>query len=71
MTLFHESVLLFFLSVQKSGIDHSDLLKELPVTIRNSRLMNALLCELEARDTQPKRMDFLGLSSRYCIHLVV
>ena len=54
-----------FLSVQKAGLDHKDMLKELPVTIRNSRLMNALLCELDTRDTQPKKMDFLGLSSRY------
>ncbi|XP_064383314.1 eukaryotic translation initiation factor 3 subunit H-like [Halichondria panicea] len=50
-------------SVQKAGLDHKDMLKELPVTIRNSRLMNALLCELDTRDTQPKKMDFLGLSS--------
>ncbi len=60
-----------FVSVQRSGLQHGDLLKELPVTIRNSRLMNALLCELDAKDTQPKKMDLLGLSSRYNISIYV
>ena len=56
---------LFFPSVQRSGVGHKDVLKELPVTIRNSRLVNALLCELDTRNTEPKRMDFLGLSTRW------
>ncbi len=46
------------------GIDHTDVLVELPVTIRNSRLLNCLLCELGTRDTQPDKMEYLGLSAR-------
>ena len=46
------------------GIDHTDVLVELPVTIRNSRLINCLLCELMARDTKPDKMEYLGLSAR-------
>lgn len=58
-------VILCCISVVRAGIGHKDVLKELPIVIRNSRLVNALLCELEIRDVEPKRMDFLGLSSRY------
>ncbi len=66
--IFHlhvRDILLVDRSVQRSGLQHGDLLKELPVTIKNSRLMNALLCELDTRDTQPKKMNLLGLSSRF------
>jgi len=50
-------------SVQKASIGHNQVLKELPVTIRNSRLDAALLCELERQTNTPEKMDFLGLSS--------
>jgi hypothetical protein len=49
------------------GIDHTDVLRELPVTIKNSRLLNCLLCELGMRDTQPDKMEYLGLSARYSV----
>ena len=57
-------------SVAEAGIDHKDILVELPVTLRNSRLVNALLCELDVRDTKPDRSDFLGLSAR-CVCVCV
>ena len=50
-------------SVQRAGIDRSQVFKELPVAIRNSRLDAALLCELESQTSTPEKMDFLGLSS--------
>ena len=57
----------FFLycSVAEAKIDHKDILIELPVTLRNSRLVNSLLCELDTRDTKPDCTHFLGLSARY------
>ena len=51
-------------SVLTVGIDHTDVLIELPVTIRNSRLIDCLLCELGARNTQPDKMEYMGLSAR-------
>ena len=51
------------LSVQLAGIGHSDVLKELTVTIRNSRLINTLLCELDTQNTATEKMDFLALSA--------
>lgn len=51
-------------SVLTAGIDHSDLLVELPITIRNSRLMNSLMCELDTKNKEPDKMQFLGLSAR-------
>ena len=54
----------YFVSVFSAGIDHSDVLVELPVTIRNSRLINSLLCELDVRDTEPYKIDLMGLSAR-------
>ena len=51
-------------SVSAARMDHNDILMELPVTMRNSRLVKSLLSELDARNTKPDRMDFLGLSAR-------
>jgi len=59
-------------SVAEAGIDHKDILVELPVTLRNSRLVNSLLCELDVRDTKPDGFDFLGLSARcVCVCMCV
>ena len=52
-------------SVQKAKVVHSGLLKELPVSIRSSRLVNALLCELESSEPSHASEDYLGLSARY------
>ena len=60
----HHQDQLPFHSVQMAKIGHGDILKELSVTIRNSRLVNALLCELDARNSEPENTDFLKLSSR-------
>lgn len=51
-------------SVQKSGINHSNVLIELPVKLKNSRLVSSLLCELDSKNKDPSKMDFLGLSAR-------
>ena len=55
-------------SVLAMGIDHTDILVELPVSIKNSRLLNCLLCELTAKDKQPDKMEYLGLSARYFLY---
>ncbi len=51
-------------SVLARGIDHTDVLVELPITLRNSRLINCLLCELDSKDTKPDKMAYMGLSAR-------
>ena len=57
--------LIFFLhSVLDAGMTHSKLLVEIPVTLKPSRLENALLCELDAQDNMgSEKMEFLGLST--------
>lgn len=50
-------------SVLDAEMTHSKLLVELPVTLRISRLENALLCELDAQDVGSEKMEFLGLSA--------
>lgn len=50
-------------SVQQTGMGYSKILKELPVTVRNSKLMNSLLCELEMQSSTTPKPDFLGLSA--------
>lgn len=50
-------------SVLDVGMTHSNLLIELPVTLKTSRLENALLCELDSLDSGSEKMEFLGLSA--------
>ena len=50
-------------SVLGAGMTHSKLLIEIPVTLKASRLENALLCELDAQDMGSEKMEFLGLSA--------
>lgn len=50
-------------SVLGAGMTHSKLLIEIPVTLKTSRLENALLCELDAQDMGSEKMEFLGLST--------
>ena len=52
-------------SVQGSELYHMDLFEELPVFVRNSRLQNVLLCELEQKMTTTENScDFLSLATK-------
>lgn len=46
-------------------------MEELPVVIKNSHMVNSLLCELEEMSPSPKRYSFLDLSTRYYFILQV
>ena len=53
-------------SVQGSELYHMDLFEELPVFVRNSRLQNVLLCELEQKmTTTANSYDFLSLATKW------
>jgi len=52
-------------SVQGSELYHMDLFEELPVFVRNSRLQNVLLSELEQKMTSTANScDFLSLATK-------
>ena len=54
-----------FYSVQQAGILHNEILVEMPVTVRISRLAALVLCELgKESEASPQNM-LLGLSARY------
>lgn len=49
-------------SVRESSLKHTDMFEELPVILRNSHLVNALLCEMNNNTSSSPKMDFLNLS---------
>lgn len=50
-------------TIKELKLNHENFMEELPVVIRNSHLVNSLLCELEDLDRTPKRQSFFDLST--------
>jgi len=50
-------------SIKRSGLTYEKLFEELPVTIKNSQLVNIMLCELELQRKDPVKAPFLDLGS--------
>ena len=53
-----------FFSVLESNLKHSEMFEELPVVLRNSPLVNALMCEMDSFGVPPPKMDLFNLSMK-------
>merc|ERR1712180_86718 len=57
------------------GISFDNLFEEVPVIVKNSNLMNALLCEVEETSSLPNRENFLSLATgsylEKSVHLLI
>ena len=51
-------------SIKAAGISFEKMFKEIPVQIKNSHLVNSLLCELDDPLTEQQRFDYLDLGTR-------
>jgi len=51
--------------VKAAGMSFEKMFTEIPVTIKNSHLVNSLLCELDEPLTQQQSFDYLDLGTRY------
>ena len=51
-----------FCSLSKTGMKHDEMFEEIPLVIRNSNLVNTLLCKLDESLTDPEQNDFLSLA---------
>ena len=56
-------VLYVLFSLAAKGISFDNLFEEVPVIVKNSNLMNALLCEVEETSSLPNRENFLSLAT--------
>ena len=50
-------------AIKQFKLNHENFMEELPVVIKNSHLVNSLLCELQDMTHSPKRYNFLDLST--------
>jgi translation initiation factor 3 subunit H len=50
--------------VKELKLNYENFLEELPVVVKNSHLVNSLLCELQDMSPSSKRYNFLDLSTR-------
>jgi translation initiation factor 3 subunit H len=59
-------------AIKHFKLNHENFMEELPVVIKNSHLVNSLLCELQdvSRET-PKRYNFLDLSTSNVLEKVM
>ena len=53
--------------IKQAGLSYESMFEEVPVTIRNSHLVNSLLCEVEDSATSENKYNFLDLSTRFAI----
>ena len=53
------------LRIKELKLTHENFMEELPVVIKNSHLVNSLLCELQDMSLSSKRYNFLDLSTRF------
>ena len=51
-------------SLKAAGISFERMMEEIPIHIRNSHLVNALLCELDEDLHQKQKYNFLDLATR-------
>ena len=52
-------------SVLESNLRHNQMFEELPVVLRNSHLVNALMCEIEGSNMPSPRLDLFNLSMKW------
>lgn len=50
-------------SIKQGKLNHENFMEELPVVIKNSHLVNSMLCEIQDMSDAPKRYNFLDLST--------
>lgn len=50
--------------IKQVKLNHENFMEELPVVIKNSHLVNSMLCQLQDMSESPKRYNFLDLSTR-------
>ena len=55
----------FFFRLAKSGLSFEAMFEEIPLVIRNSSLINSLLCEVEVLSPHTQTDNFLSLSTGY------
>ena len=51
-------------SVKAAGISFEKMFEEIPITIKNSHLVNSMLCEIDDTLQEEKSFDFLDLGTR-------
>jgi len=63
--LLNEEVLSFVGGrIRQAGLSFEAMFEEVPILIRNSHLVNALLCEIEEETPSETKYNFLDLSTR-------
>lgn len=50
-------------AIKEFKLNHDNFMEELPLVIKNSHLVNSVLCELQDMSPSPKRYSFLDLST--------
>jgi translation initiation factor 3 subunit H len=50
-------------AIKEMRLNHENFMEELPVIIKNSHLLNSVLCELQEMTPAPKKYSFLDLST--------
>lgn len=50
-------------AIKDAKLNHDNFMEELPVIIKNSHLLNSVLCELQEMTPAPKKYSFLDLST--------
>ena len=50
-------------SMRKSGVSFETMFEEVPIVIKNSHLLNSLLCDLEDTTTSKNKFNFLDLAT--------
>ena len=53
--------------IKEAKLNHDNFMEELPVVIKNSHLVNSVLCELQSMSPSTKRHSFLDLSTRFVL----
>ena len=51
-------------SIRQAGLSFEAMFEEVPILIRNSHLVNTLLCEIEEETPSETKYNFLDLSTR-------
>lgn len=54
-------------SICKHDIGFQNMFEEIPVVLKNSHLVNTLLCELSENTKRNRKFSFLDLGTRYVI----
>ena len=54
-------------NMAKHGINFETILQEIPIVLRNSHLVNALLCEISEKTKKDQKFSALDLGTRFVI----